>query len=309
MGSLFAARLSAVAEVCVLGSWKEQIAALNQGLELIGADGRRSVHRIPAFHLPEETGPADHILVFVKSYQTARAADQAHFYAGENSALKSVLTLQNGAGNLEQLADSVGESRAFLGITTQAARMIRPGIVEDAGPGPLILADRPGLEKPLREMVRLYRAAGFEVRISGEVPSLVWGKLAVNAGINPLTAILNVPNGLLAEKPEYREWMIALALEAETVAAAMGIRLPFPDTALQLLTVAKDTARNQSSMLTDVLRGAPTEIDAITGEVIRKGDELGVETPLNRIVYQLVRKIETGALRPGELSSLDQLRP
>jgi 2-dehydropantoate 2-reductase len=125
---------------------------------------------------------------------------------------------------------------------------------------------------------------------------LLWGKLVINAAINPLTALLRVPNGVLLERPTARALMSTLAREASSVAVAQGIRLPFPNPLQAVETIARRTASNRSSMLQDVERGAPTEIDAICGAIVKAGDQVGVAAPINRTLWQLV-----SALSPKEV--------
>jgi 2-dehydropantoate 2-reductase len=131
--------------------------------------------------------------------------------------------------------------------------------------------------------------AGFEIEVEEDVESLLWGKLVVNAGINPLTALLRVRNGDLLTNEHTRVLMGDAARETAAVAAARGIRLPFRDPVAQIEGVAERTAMNRSSMLQDVLRGAPTEIDAICGAVAAAADGAGVGAPVNRSLWRLVR--------------------
>jgi 2-dehydropantoate 2-reductase len=118
---------------------------------------------------------------------------------------------------------------------------------------------------------------------------LIWGKLAVNAGINPLTGLLQVPNGYLATNAVARSLMNKAAKETEAVASAQNIALPYADAAEQALQVAQATATNRSSMAQDVARGAPTEIDSICGAIVRFGRELHISTPVNQALLQLIR--------------------
>jgi 2-dehydropantoate 2-reductase len=121
--------------------------------------------------------------------------------------------------------------------------------------------------------------------------SLIWGKLVVNAAINPLTALLGVPNGKLLHLHAARILMTNTAHEVAAVAAAMGMHLPFEDPVAQVEEVARKTATNRSSMLQDIQRDAPTEIDAICGAIIKTGIELGVPTPVNDTLYHLVKAL------------------
>jgi 2-dehydropantoate 2-reductase len=141
---------------------------------------------------------------------------------------------------------------------------------------------------PIEEALR---SADFHVNIVDDAQSLIWGKLVINAAINPLTAILRVPNGRLLELPAAREMMKALALETARVAEAENIRLPFPDPIAAAEEVAHRTAANHSSMLQDVLRGAPTEIEAICGAVVTIGQKYDMDTPINWACWKLVKAI------------------
>jgi len=131
--------------------------------------------------------------------------------------------------------------------------------------------------------------AGFNVQVVNDANALIWGKLVINAAINPLTALLRVPNGELLQRPAAHLLMQVLAQEAAAVATAQGIHLPFEDAARAAEDVARKTAINHSSMFQDVRRGAPTEIDAICGAITRTGEKLGVPTPVNRVCWHLTR--------------------
>lgn len=293
MGSLFAGRISPLAEVIMLGNWPEQLAILNkEGLRLIHPEGRESLIDVEATNETRTAGKADLALVLVKGWQTKRAASQAQEIVGDTGL---ALTLQNGLGNLEILAEAVGESRVSLGVTSEGATMMAPGVVRHAGKGLTHLALTPETAGHLGEVAALFNTAGFKTHLVESATSLVWGKLAVNAGINPLTALLQVPNGYLDEDPVARALMCQAAEEAAAVARAQGIDLPYESASERTIEVARATASNRSSMAQDIARGMPTEIDAISGEISRYGQKLGLLTPINDILIRLVKaQIETG---------------
>ena len=139
----------------------------------------------------------------------------------------------------------------------------------------------------------MFERAGLEAHTvaPGQVDSLLWGKLAVNCAINALTALLRVPNGELLARPDAAAVMDEAATECAAVARARGIPLPFADAAAQARSVAAHTASNRSSMFQDILRGAPTEIDAINGAVAQAGARLGVAVPVNTTLWRLVRAL------------------
>jgi 2-dehydropantoate 2-reductase len=138
----------------------------------------------------------------------------------------------------------------------------------------------------------LFQAAGFEAHLADNVDNLVWGKLIVNVGINALTAILRVPNGALAELPAARTLLERAVVEAVAVVQAKKITLPYENPVERVVGVARATAANRSSMLQDVLRGAPTEIGVINGAIVHEGERVGVPTPVNQMLTDVVRAIE-----------------
>lgn len=292
LGSLFAGYLSTVAQVTMVGRWREQIDTVQRnGLTIHHADGR-TTHFSPAITddlaaLP----PMDLIIVLVKSHQTAGIAPAIAKVLNPNGV---VITLQNGVGNLEALIDVVGAERATQGVTAQGANFVALGAVRHAGTGLTYIAVLPDRARLIETCINLLNQVGIKTHATDSADSLVWGKLAVNAGLNPLTALLNLPNGELLTEPQRKNFMIAAAREVEAVAAAQGIHLPYPDVAAQVQEVARITSANISSMLQDMRRQVPTEIDAMSGAVVRYGKRLGVPTPVNVALLNLIRIRERG---------------
>jgi 2-dehydropantoate 2-reductase len=272
-----------------VGSWAAGIAAIRESGITLAAGRSRETVRAEAASWGDPVEPADLVLVLVKSWQAGKVAGELERLLKPAGA---ALTLQNGLGNLEVLG-----SRAHLGVTYLGAALLAPGRVRPGGNGPTWVAGPEWI-------VDLLRRAGLDAEHAppARIDSLLWGKLAVNCGINALTAILRVRNGELLRRPEAEHLMRRAAQECAAVAAARGIALPFPDAAGQACEVARLTAVNRSSMLQDVRRGAPTEVEAINGAVVRWGEALGVPAPVNEMLLRLVRASHrrTPAARPRE---------
>lgn len=284
LSGLFGARLSAAGfAVQVLGSWPEGLAALQEtGITLHEADGQARTWKVQASAAPGDFTGVRMALVLVKAWQTERVAAQlAHCLAPDGLAL----TLQNGLGNREILARHLGAERVAFGVTTTGATLLGPAEVQAGGEGMISLGEHQRLDLLRQALV----AARFQVEVVQDVDSLAWSKLVINAAINPLTAILGVPNGELLARPAARALSAELAHEVAAVAAAQDIPLTFDDPVAAAEAVAERTAANRSSMLQDVLRGAPTEIDAICGAVVRAGHEVDVPTPVNAAMWHLVK--------------------
>ncbi|MCB0193100.1 MAG: 2-dehydropantoate 2-reductase [Anaerolineae bacterium] len=294
MGSLFGSRLARVANVTLFGHWPQQIAALQeQGLTVMHPDGRESRHTLNVTNDLSQV-PAAHIaLILVKSYQTERVMSEVTQVLRPNGI---AITLQNGLGNLDQLAKGVGQKRAVQGVTAQGATIVEPGLLRHAGEGLTYLAQSSGQERQVARAAKLFNKAGFATEIVDNADSVIWGKLAINAGINPLTALLNVPNGFLAQDEKLQRLMSAAASEVAQVARAQGINLPFADVTSKTTEVSQATASNRSSMLQDMSRSAPTEIEAISGAVVRFGQSLGIPTPINKFLLWAIKTKEAGLL-------------
>lgn len=284
LSTLFAARLSEAGHhVSMLGTWKDGLQALNQnGARIADTDGKERAFQVYATDNPSDLSNVKHAIVLVKSWQTKRVAEKLKGILAPDGI---VLTLQNGLGNREALSRDLGAGRVALGVTTTGATLLGPGLVKVGGEGILSLEQNQALG-PLEAALR---SSNFNLQIVQDAQSLVWGKLIINAAINPLTALLQVPNGELLSHPWARKAMSALAREAAEVAQAEHVNLPFSNPIEAVEEVARKTAKNLSSMFQDVRRGAPTEIDAICGAVTKRGEMHGISTPYNRSCWQLVK--------------------
>ena len=286
LATLFAARLSAQGhDVTMLGTWNAGLDALERdGARLADSHGRELAYRVRVIRDPKRVTGIRLAFVLVKAWQTERAAQQlAECLADDGLAV----TLQNGLGNDDILAESLGRERVSLGVTTTGATLLGPGLVRPGGEGTVSLEAHP----QIGVVESALRGARFNVEVVADAKSLVWGKLVVNAAINPLTALLRIPNGELLQRPSARKVMNALAEETAAVALSQRVRLPFENPVEAAESVARKTAANYSSMFQDVRRGAPTEIDAICGAVTRAGQSHGVPTPVNRLCWQLVQAL------------------
>jgi len=286
LACLFAARFAAVdLPATMLGNWPQGVSALRErGVHMVDTDGRESTYPVRVIDSPDSRQRFSHALVLVKSWQTERTAKQLVDYLQPGG---RALTLQNGLGNREVLARSLGDGNVYTGVTTTGATLLGPGRVRAGGEGTISLVEN----QHLRLFADWFQQAGFTVQTVNDMNGLIWGKLVVNAAINPLTALLGVPNGELLHYPSAGVLLAKIAREVAALAKAKGLQLPFVDPAAQVEEVAHKTARNRSSMLQDIHRGAPTEIDAICGAIVKAGIESGVPTPINDTMLYLIKAL------------------
>ena len=289
LGCLMAALFQeAGAEVSLVDYRPDRVARLQlRGIQVHTLEGVPRVIRVP-IGLAPEVGPCDVTIVAVKAYQTEAAA---RVLPGLMSQGGMTLTLQNGLGNLEAIARIVGPERLLAGVGLLGVTRQDEGRIIYAGRGVIYLGAPLGSQVSRIEVaavVDLFRGAGLECQPREDIEAVLWEKLVINVGINPLTALLRVPNGALLQLPEAWEVAVAAAVEAQAVARAAGLSLS-GDPAARLRQVCTDTAANHSSMLQDILAGRPTEIEALNAQVATRGRALGLPTPVNDLLTRLLR--------------------
>jgi 2-dehydropantoate 2-reductase len=289
LGCLMAALFrEAGAEVCLVDYRPDRAARLQlRGIQVHTLEGEPRVILVP-IGLAPEVGPCDLTIVAVKAYQTEAAAQAL---PGLMSQGGMTLTLQNGLGNLEAIARIVGPKRLLAGVGLLGVTRQDEGRIIYAGRGVIYLGAPLGSEVTGSEVAAvadLFRHAGLECQPREDIEAVLWEKLVINVGINPLTALLRVPNGALLQLPEAWEVAVAAAAEAQAVARAGGLSLS-GDPSARLRQICTDTAANHSSMLQDILAGRPTEIEALNAQVSTRGRALGLPTPVNDLLTLLLR--------------------
>ncbi len=288
LGSKFGAMLTEHAEVWLLHHRPEHVQAVRAHGLCIVSDGQERIVHPRATTDPAEPGWADLIMMMVKSYDTETATRQTVPLLRNDSL---VITFQNGLGNVDRIAAHAGEARSILGVTFQGATLLGPGRVLDAGRGPSYVGSRPGVSAQVRAIAELFTQAGIPTDVLPDVEGLLWAKLAVTAGINAVAAVLRVPNGVLGKVEEARRVSLRAIEETMAVAAAKGIRLAFdPRERFDAVTAA--TAQMRSGTLLDALRGRRTEVDVLSGAIAEQGRAAGVATPVNEVLWMLVKAIE-----------------
>lgn len=245
-----------------------------------------------------EISEADLILLTTKTYDTINAALSARHLVNNGT---YIMLIQNGLGTEELVAEALTTSRVLRATTCMGALRINPGEVIATGFGLTEIGSRyPENYGFVQQITEILQECGFDVRPSKNIEGVVWTKTIVNAGINPVGALTGITNGEVYKDPRLRNLVIQLVEEAVQIVEALGIELTTEDPVRYALGTAKATGDNINSMLQDLQACKRTEIDSITGEIIRLGKELGIATPSNEIVYALIKAIESKYLEDHE---------
>lgn len=283
LGSLIGGLLARHHDVVLVGRDPHVTAIRDDGLHVTGVEDF-VVH--PDATTDGRELSADLVAVTVKSFDTEAAARDL-----STGRFDGVLSLQNGLGNEDVLADHL-DCPVLAGATTHGAILQEPGLVEWSGRGEVVLGGWRPAESPLVERTaRAFDEAGLDPRVESDMRYELWLKLAVNAAINPITALARVRNGAIRNGPA-ADLAREAAREVAAVARAQGTDLP-ADVAVQRVdAVAEATAENRSSMYEDVAAGERTEIDELNGSVVERAG--GTDAPVNGLLTALVRAWEVG---------------
>jgi 2-dehydropantoate 2-reductase len=204
-----------------------------------------------------------------------------------------ILSLQNGLTNLEIIKNYYRRTGVLGGVISHGVIFKEPGSIEHAGTGEIMIGNFGFLpEADVTSITEAFDTAGLSTIKTNNILGELWVKAAVNASINPLTAIIGKNNGYLLEVTEFTKLVENICNEVLQVGRAAGIKLPQCDMINKTKTVIKMTADNRSSMLQDIERGRQTEIDAINGAIVNVGKKYGVDAPINDSLTILIKGLE-----------------
>jgi len=270
-------------EVTLIGRPQHVQAVQRSGLRLQTIDSDRHI-QLRASTEPDAVRGAELVLFSVKSTDTEAAGKALAPHLGRDAA---ILTLQNGVDNAERLAATLGRE-VIPAVVYVAVEMAGAGHVRHHGRGELVIAS----SKQSGAIAAAFGAAGVPVETSDNVAGALWAKLIVNCAYNALSAITQLPYGQLVQGAGMPEVMRGVVGECLAVAQAAGVKLP-GDMHEAVRRIAQTMPGQYSSTAQDLTRAKKTEIDHLNGFVVRKGESLGVRTPVNHVLLALVQSLES----------------
>jgi 2-dehydropantoate 2-reductase len=295
LGGVWAAKLAAAEhDVTAVDTSSAVVAAINRDGVVVEdrSAGTVLVAPVLATRDPEEIGPVEVVFIFVKSHQTAAAAELARPLV---DATTTVCTLQNGWGNADTLAEVFPDDQIVMGVTYQSATVLAPGRVAHT-------ADRPTIVGPYSQDGSLARAealaaamngAGLRATATSGVLTEVWKKLIVNCATLPTAALTRLRSAGLGEQGPLLEDVIDVVVtEAVATARARGLEIEREERIAYVHHLLATGSGGKASMLQDVEAQRKTEIDAVNGAVAREAERLGVPAPMNRALVALVHGLE-----------------
>ncbi|HUU09931.1 MAG TPA: 2-dehydropantoate 2-reductase [Phycisphaerae bacterium] len=238
--------------------------------------------------------PADLVILATKAHHARAAASSAAAWIGR----APLVTIQNGLGAGAEVADALPATTVVTGVTYLAANRLAEGeVCHVAGAVTHLGYEGRPADGTVERVAELLERSGLPARAEADMVPRVWGKLLVNAAINPVAALAGARNGEVAVRATLRAMAEAIALEGQAAATAAGIRLPYASAAEAAVETARQTADNRCSMLQDLEAGRTTEIEYLNGAIVRAAEAASVPVPVNRAVTALVRQVT--AAQPG----------
>lgn len=295
MGCLFGGRLHAAGvDVLLVDVWQTHVEKINHSGLTIEKDQVTQTIRVPACSPAAVDRTPDLVLVFTKSYHTRPALSAIAALLGEQT---RIMTLQNGVGHVDRIQAFVDRSRIIHGVTTYPCDMVGPGHVRTQGDGDIRMmsVDNTHSEQ-LVAIADLFSRAGFNCRIQPDVETAIWEKLAFNAALNALTAVLRLPVGAVGDSKEGRALADQIVDEVVSVARKKGISVDRERIGATIEMALATHRDHRPSMLQDVLKQRRTEIDVINGAAIQAARQFDMTLPANETVYRLVKMLEDAIL-------------
>lgn len=295
IGGLYAARLAKVAEVTVLDTNLRHVEAVRrEGLRLIGLT--ESVTKLSVFARAEEIPVRrfDAVIVLVKSQATEAAFRSIRHLLDKRPVL---VTFQNGMGNEELLMKHTDLDVAH-GVSFEAARYDAPGRIEHLVHGEESwLGPARGSVESVAWLGELMTQAGLPTRVVADPRGAIWGKFVFNSVMNPIGAIVQGVNAARYEVPEMCDLIDAMAAECLRVVEALGVRLEFDPMYLvkKFRSGEIPLSKHGGSMAQDIEAGRETELESMTGYIVRKAKALGIPVPVTESVYRMAKGVEYAA--------------
>ncbi len=288
MGTLFAYYLAEKNDVILVDVRGDVV-------ETINASGGVAIDDLPVRAVRATQDPArafstNFLFVFVKAPNTLAAIRP---FAGQLNPATPIVSLQNGLGNEEAIKTALGGTVPLvIGVTNEAGLAIGHGRSRRQGVGTTVVGSAGASTATVRSVQGLIARAGLDCAIAYDIRPHQWGKLLANATINPIAALADARNGIVASDPNAAELARLVAHESAAVARGLRINLPFGDPWQYVRDILATAPEGRNSMTVDLGAHLKTEIDHVNGAIVAAGRRLGIPTPYNEALLRLVRAKE-----------------
>ena len=290
MGSIYGGRLSLNNEVYLVDTNKNVIDQINKDGLKIEEGGVTNTYHPTGVTSTEGVGTADVVILFVKAIFSKAALDGNKNLFGPDTRL---LTLQNGAGHEDLLMEYVPKEHVVIGTTEDNGAVLGMGHVRRGGTGVtnlgLLTEDKDGYLQRLKES---FDSCGFQVKIHENIQQLIWDKLFTNVSLSAVTGILQVDMGYIAANEFAWNMTKQLIHEAVMTAQAMGIACDEEAVTKKVRETSANNPNGRTSIRADLEAGRKTEVNTISGAVVRAAAKCGLKVPAHEFVVNMVHAME-----------------
>ncbi len=290
MGGLYSAYLSRHNEVTVIDVNAQVVEKINaDGLEVQEPDGTSQVYHPHAVLSTEGMEPVDLIVVFVKAMFSESALNNNRSIIGPETYL---MTLQNGSGHEDMLGKFVPQEHIIIGTTQHNASVAGFGVTKHGGSGMTHMGCVTGDVKRLQKFADAFTACGLDADVSDGVQKMIWNKMFTNVSASALTGALQVPLGYISADDHAWKLCCQLIREAVDVAAALGMDFDYDEKVAEVKAVCDKSPNGLTSIYADLRDGRRSEVDTISGSIVRAGVKAGVPTPSHSFLVGLIHAME-----------------
>lgn len=293
MGSIYGGHLSLNNDVYMIDKKQELVDTINNGGLKLFENNNDVIYNPKAVTESKNIGEVDLVILFVKSlYSRAALMENSHIIGGNTY----VMTLQNGAGHEDIISEFVPMERIIIGTTEDNGAILDTGYVRRGGKGKtnigMLLPDSNNMLEKVKEV---FDSCGFDTHIYSNIQQLIWDKLFTNVSLSALTGVLQVPMGFIAQDEYAWNMAVTLIKEAMAVAKAMGLDFDEAEMIERVKNTSLGSPEGRTSIYTDLSKGRPTEVNTISGAVVKAGDKVGVPVPSHKMIVNIVHAMENKA--------------
>lgn len=290
MGSIYGGHLSQKHDVCIVDTNNAIVEAINANGLKIEENGQVNTYYPRAVTSTENETPADLVIVFVKAIFSKAALEGNKNLIGENTHL---MTLQNGAGHEDLLSEFVKQDKVIIGTTEDNGAVLGAGHVRRGGTGKtnvgMLCEDKDGF---LNEVKAAFDECGFTVAIHENIQKLIWEKLFTNVSLSAVTGIMQIDMGEIYANPHAWEMTKQLIHEAILTAKAAGLEFNEEEWTEKVKQMSVNNPNGCTSIRADLRDGRKTEVNTITGAVIKFAEKYGCDVPTHKFVRNMVHAME-----------------
>ncbi|MFI3251071.1 MAG: 2-dehydropantoate 2-reductase [Eubacteriales bacterium] len=290
MGMLYGGYLSQQHEVFMMARDPAKVDGMNQnGIQIEKLDGSVETYHPKAYLSGEELGEMDLVVLFVKAPHSRSALEENRSLIGKNTFL---LTLQNGSGHQEILTEFAEKEKCVIGVTLLNSAILAPSFVRHGGTGATNIGVLFGDIASIAPISEAFNGCGIVTHVQENIKKLVWEKLFLNSSMSMLTGVLQVSMGYMGDNPHGNDLMRKLLHESVSVANAEGLDFEEEKVYEKVMAVLNENKGGLTSVYADMRDGRRTEVETLSGAVVRAGKAVGVETPSHAFLVSLIHAME-----------------